>query len=235
MVLVIEQATLYTLQIHFFCVSRSVTHILLTFASFSLELGSSNCLMDNSSREKELCARCTIIQFNFVRMVDEWYDVRASNQSLSNDVFFLCNQGMAILWDERKNLEKSQWGFIMENKMQWLTVSTHAYSYAFLKSAILTAISIDTLDHTLLVFRARPVLNLLLDWASEEALKVFFWGKSLDICLHFCGYAVEKEKKKKIIQKRKSTKRFCKNFTFHFLFAFWAVKINKRKRVPSIS
>jgi len=52
-----------------------------------------------------------------------------------------------------------------------LTVSAHADSNALLQSAVLAAIPVDSQDGTLLVFGARPVLDLLLDAASEETLR----------------------------------------------------------------
>lgn len=52
----------------------------------------------------------------------------------------------------------------------YLTVSAHADSDALLQSAVLAAIPVDSQDGTLLVLGTRPVLNLLLDAASEETL-----------------------------------------------------------------
>lgn len=56
--------------------------------------------------------------------------------------------------------------------LQKLTISAHADSDAFLQSTILAAIAVHPLDHALLVLGARPVLNFLLDGATEKALKV---------------------------------------------------------------
>lgn len=50
-----------------FCVSRLLTHILLTFASFTLELGSSNCLMDNRVKRKWALCDYTIRVFTHNR------------------------------------------------------------------------------------------------------------------------------------------------------------------------
>lgn len=51
-----------------------------------------------------------------------------------------------------------------------LTISAHSDCYALLQSAILASISVDAKDGALLILGARPVLDLLLDTASEEAL-----------------------------------------------------------------
>lgn len=58
--------------------------------------------------------------------------------------------------------------------MDKLTVSAHAYSDAFLKSAILAPVPVDPQDGALLIFGARPVLDLLLDASSEETLRTIF-------------------------------------------------------------
>ena len=57
-------------------------------------------------------------------------------------------------------------------KISWLTVTTHASSYAFLEPAILTTVPVDAKNITLLVFGARPILDLLLDRTSKETLQI---------------------------------------------------------------
>jgi len=52
-----------------------------------------------------------------------------------------------------------------------LTIPTHSGCNAFLESAILTTISVDPQDGTLLVLRARTILDLLLDGTAEKSLK----------------------------------------------------------------
>lgn len=204
-----------------------------TFASFSLELGSSNCLMDNSREEKELCARCTIIQFDFAQMVDK-RERCVTYKSFTNHflmmfslwVIFLCNR-----WN--RNHQSFLEGLRIKKS---LTISTHANGDTLLESAILAAIAIHTLDHTLLVLRARPVLDLLLDGATEEALQVVIEEKYFKYLFTFVFFAdARKNFEWRERRKENQQKRFCKNFTFHISFAFWAVKINKRKRVGSIS
>ena len=52
-----------------------------------------------------------------------------------------------------------------------LTIPTHSGCNAFLESAILTTISVDPQNGTLLVLRTRTILDLLLDGTSEKSLK----------------------------------------------------------------
>lgn len=52
-----------------------------------------------------------------------------------------------------------------------LTVSAHAGGDALLEPAVLAAVAVDPQDAALLVLRARPVLDLLLDRAAEKALQ----------------------------------------------------------------
>jgi hypothetical protein len=52
-----------------------------------------------------------------------------------------------------------------------LTIPTHSGCNAFLESTILTTISVDPQDGTLLVLRARTILDLLLDGTSEKSLE----------------------------------------------------------------
>ena len=54
-----------------------------------------------------------------------------------------------------------------------LTVSTHSDGDAFFETTVLTSVSVIPDDSTLLTFRARPVVDLLLDGATEEALAAF--------------------------------------------------------------
>ncbi|KOX67984.1 hypothetical protein WN51_07601 [Melipona quadrifasciata] len=53
-----------------------------------------------------------------------------------------------------------------------LTIATHPDSDALLEAAILAAIPVDTQDATLLILSAGPVLDLLLNAASEESLRL---------------------------------------------------------------
>lgn len=53
-----------------------------------------------------------------------------------------------------------------------LTVTAHAHGDAFLQATILTAVAIDAQNAALLVLGARTILDLLLDGAPEEALRV---------------------------------------------------------------
>lgn len=69
--------------------------------------------------------------------------------------------GKIVLHTHKKNIEYVQ---------VLLTISTHAHSDAFLQATILTAVAIDAQNAALLVFRARSILDLLLDGATEEAL-----------------------------------------------------------------
>ena len=52
-----------------------------------------------------------------------------------------------------------------------LTIPTHSSCNAFLESAILASISVNSQDGTLLILRARTILNLLLDGTTEKSLK----------------------------------------------------------------
>ena len=52
-----------------------------------------------------------------------------------------------------------------------LTISAHSRSHALLEPAVLTSVAVDSLDRALLVLRARPVLDLLLDRPAEESLQ----------------------------------------------------------------
>jgi hypothetical protein len=52
-----------------------------------------------------------------------------------------------------------------------LTIPTHSGCNAFLESAILTTISVDPQDGTLLILRARTILDLLLDGTPKKSLK----------------------------------------------------------------
>jgi hypothetical protein len=53
-----------------------------------------------------------------------------------------------------------------------LTVATHPGGDAFLEAAVLAPVPVDPEDAALLVLGARTVLDLLLDGAPEEALKI---------------------------------------------------------------
>lgn len=53
-----------------------------------------------------------------------------------------------------------------------LTITTHAYGDALFETAILAAIPVDSEDAALLILRARPILNLLLDAPAEKALRI---------------------------------------------------------------
>lgn len=53
-----------------------------------------------------------------------------------------------------------------------LTISTHAYSDALLEPAVLAAVPVDPQDAALLVLGAGSVLDLLLDAAPEESLRI---------------------------------------------------------------
>lgn len=53
-----------------------------------------------------------------------------------------------------------------------LTIATHADGNAFLQATVLAAIPVYPQNAALLVLGARPVLDLLLDGASEEALRI---------------------------------------------------------------
>lgn len=52
-----------------------------------------------------------------------------------------------------------------------LTISTHSNGDALFQSTVLAAISVYAEDRTLLVLSTRPVLNFLLDAATEESLR----------------------------------------------------------------
>ena len=52
-----------------------------------------------------------------------------------------------------------------------LTISAHPRGHTLLESAVLASVAVYPLDGTLLVLGARPVVDLLLDGASEESLK----------------------------------------------------------------
>ena len=52
-----------------------------------------------------------------------------------------------------------------------LTVSGHSCCDALLEPAVLAPVPVDPEDVALLVLGARPVLDLLLDGATEEALE----------------------------------------------------------------
>ena len=60
-----------------------------------------------------------------------------------------------------------------------LTISGHAHSDTFLKSAVLAAIAVDPHNVTLLIFEAGPILDLLLDATPEEALQYKGQGQGL--------------------------------------------------------
>lgn len=51
-----------------------------------------------------------------------------------------------------------------------LTISAHSNGDAFLQPTVLTPVPVDPEYGTLLVFCARPVLDLLLNAASKESL-----------------------------------------------------------------
>lgn len=53
-----------------------------------------------------------------------------------------------------------------------LTITTHPDSDALLESAILAAVPVDPQDAALLILRARSVLDLLLNAAPEESLRI---------------------------------------------------------------
>lgn len=53
-----------------------------------------------------------------------------------------------------------------------LTIATHPDSDALLEAAILAAVPVDTQDAALLILSAGPVLDLLLNAASEETLRI---------------------------------------------------------------
>lgn len=53
-----------------------------------------------------------------------------------------------------------------------LTIATHPDSDALLETAILAAVPVDTQDAALLILSAGPVLDLLLNAASEETLRI---------------------------------------------------------------
>lgn len=53
-----------------------------------------------------------------------------------------------------------------------LTIATHPDSDALLEAAILAAVPVDTQDAALLILSAGPVLDLLLNAASEESLRI---------------------------------------------------------------
>lgn len=55
--------------------------------------------------------------------------------------------------------------------MMKLTISAHAHSDAFLQTTVLASVAINPQNRTLLIFRAWPVLNFLLDASSEETLR----------------------------------------------------------------
>jgi hypothetical protein len=52
-----------------------------------------------------------------------------------------------------------------------LTISAHACCHTLLEAAVLAAVAIDTEYGALLVLRAWPVVNSLLNRPAEEALK----------------------------------------------------------------
>lgn len=53
-----------------------------------------------------------------------------------------------------------------------LTITTHSDSDALLETAILAAVPVDTQDAALLILGAGPILNLLLNAAPEESLRI---------------------------------------------------------------
>lgn len=56
-----------------------------------------------------------------------------------------------------------------------LTIAGHANGHALLKATVLASVAIVADNCTLLTLRTRSVLNLLVDRASEEALKADGW------------------------------------------------------------
>lgn len=60
---------------------------------------------------------------------------------------------------------------IFRMKTQILTIPAHSNGYALLQPAVLASVPVDAQDGALLVLGARPVLDLLLDAAPEEALR----------------------------------------------------------------
>lgn len=54
-----------------------------------------------------------------------------------------------------------------------LTISRHSNRQAFLESAVLTSVSVVPHDQALLVSWALPILDFLLDRATEESLQQF--------------------------------------------------------------
>jgi hypothetical protein len=63
--------------------------------------------------------------------------------------------------------------FAFRNAAKSYGITTHSGGNAFLQSTVLAAITIDTQDVTLLVFRTRSVLNFLLYRAAEKSLAPF--------------------------------------------------------------
>lgn len=59
-----------------------------------------------------------------------------------------------------------------EPNIKILTVSGHPHHQAFLKAALLAAVSVDPHDGAALVLKALLILDVLLDAPSEEALCV---------------------------------------------------------------
>lgn len=72
-------------------------------------------------------------------------------------------------------------------ELKTLTVSTHADGDALLQAAILAAVPVDPQNRALLVLGARPVLDLLLDAAPEEALRITTPGLSTTIVATVLG------------------------------------------------
>lgn len=60
----------------------------------------------------------------------------------------------------------------MHKILKRLTITTHADGNALFKTAILTAIPVDSKDAALLILGARTILNLLLDAPAKEALRI---------------------------------------------------------------
>lgn len=58
--------------------------------------------------------------------------------------------------------------------MPQLTISAHPHGDALFQPAVLAAVAVDPEDGALLVLRAGPVLDLLLDASPEEALRTIF-------------------------------------------------------------
>lgn len=60
---------------------------------------------------------------------------------------------------------------INKERKSKLTITTHTDGDTLFEATILTTISVDAEDRTLLVLSTRPVLDFLLDATTEETLK----------------------------------------------------------------